>query len=214
MCYAVMAHVTDYDVWHETEEAVNVAMLIENLTANAALTKQAVGHLVGQWQTSSARAIARMRWRRLLSLSATWFPKGSGASWPPSSANYLPAQNKPRARVRAAAGGASDIGAPGREIGNRKPAGRKHPAHFVTFCCNRAGCCRTWVAHAGSTIRGDWFWPPHTWASVPSVTRQRAGIVRRLGHLVHGWLIWLSIAACQIATRFSCRSRRCFPVGA
>jgi len=46
MCYAVMAHVTDYDVWHETEEAVNVAMLIENLNANAALTKQAVGHLV------------------------------------------------------------------------------------------------------------------------------------------------------------------------
>jgi 5'-methylthioadenosine phosphorylase len=47
LCYAVMAHVTDYDVWHETEEAVNVAMLIENLNANAALTKQAVGHLAG-----------------------------------------------------------------------------------------------------------------------------------------------------------------------
>jgi 5'-methylthioadenosine phosphorylase len=47
MCYAVMAHVTDYDVWHETEEAVNVAMLIANLSANAVLTKRAVGHLVG-----------------------------------------------------------------------------------------------------------------------------------------------------------------------
>ena len=45
LCYAVMAHVTDYDVWHATEEAVNVAMLIENLNANAALTKRAVGHL-------------------------------------------------------------------------------------------------------------------------------------------------------------------------
>jgi 5'-methylthioadenosine phosphorylase len=45
LCYAVMAHVTDYDVWHETEQAVNVAMLIENLNANAALTKLAVGHL-------------------------------------------------------------------------------------------------------------------------------------------------------------------------
>ena len=45
LCYAVMAHITDYDVWHETEEAVNVAMLIANLNANAALTKQAVGHL-------------------------------------------------------------------------------------------------------------------------------------------------------------------------
>ena len=47
LCYAVMAHVTDYDVWHETEEAVNVAMLIENLLANAALIKNAVGCLVG-----------------------------------------------------------------------------------------------------------------------------------------------------------------------
>jgi len=47
LCYAVMAHVTDYDVWDETEEAVNVAMLIENLLANAALTKNAVGCLVG-----------------------------------------------------------------------------------------------------------------------------------------------------------------------
>ncbi|HNT05581.1 MAG TPA: S-methyl-5'-thioadenosine phosphorylase, partial [Anaerolineae bacterium] len=28
ICYAAMAHVTDYDVWHETEEPVTVAMLI------------------------------------------------------------------------------------------------------------------------------------------------------------------------------------------
>jgi 5'-methylthioadenosine phosphorylase len=43
--YAAMAHVTDYDVWHETEEPVTVAMLIENLMANAALTKQALTYL-------------------------------------------------------------------------------------------------------------------------------------------------------------------------
>jgi 5'-methylthioadenosine phosphorylase len=46
ICYAAMAHVTDYDVWHETEEPVTVAMLIENLMANAALTKKAIQHLV------------------------------------------------------------------------------------------------------------------------------------------------------------------------
>jgi len=45
LCYAAIAHVTDYDVWHETEEPVTVAMLIENLMANAALTKQAVMYL-------------------------------------------------------------------------------------------------------------------------------------------------------------------------
>lgn len=46
ICYATMAHVTDYDVWHETEETVTVAMLIENLLANAAVTKQAIEYLV------------------------------------------------------------------------------------------------------------------------------------------------------------------------
>ncbi len=45
ICYAAMAHVTDYDVWHETEEPVTVAMLIENLEANAVVTKQAVANL-------------------------------------------------------------------------------------------------------------------------------------------------------------------------
>ena len=28
MCYAVMAHVTDYDVWHEGEEPVTVEMVV------------------------------------------------------------------------------------------------------------------------------------------------------------------------------------------
>ncbi len=46
ICYATMAHVTDYDVWHEEEEAVNVQMLIDNLQANAALSKRTIAELV------------------------------------------------------------------------------------------------------------------------------------------------------------------------
>ena len=46
ICYATMAHVTDYDVWHEEEESVNVEMLIANLMANAALSKAAITELV------------------------------------------------------------------------------------------------------------------------------------------------------------------------
>ncbi len=45
ICYAVMGHVTDYDVWHETEEPVTLEMLLDNLKANADVTKQALGHL-------------------------------------------------------------------------------------------------------------------------------------------------------------------------
>jgi 5'-methylthioadenosine phosphorylase len=46
ICYATMAHVTDYDVWHEEEEAVNVEMLIANLIANATLSKKTIAELV------------------------------------------------------------------------------------------------------------------------------------------------------------------------
>jgi len=46
ICYATMAHVTDYDVWHKEEESVTVQMLIDNLTANAALSKRTIAALV------------------------------------------------------------------------------------------------------------------------------------------------------------------------
>jgi len=46
MSYATMAHVTDYDVWHETEEPVTVEAIIQTLLHNAEVTKQAVRHAV------------------------------------------------------------------------------------------------------------------------------------------------------------------------
>ncbi len=46
MCYAVMAHVTDYDVWHETEEPVSVEAVIRILQQNTAMAQQAIRLLV------------------------------------------------------------------------------------------------------------------------------------------------------------------------
>lgn len=46
MCYAVMAHVTDYDVWHVSEEPVSVEMVIRTLLHNTAAAQQAIQHLV------------------------------------------------------------------------------------------------------------------------------------------------------------------------
>ena len=46
MSYAVMAHVTDYDVWHETEEPVTVDAVVRVLTRNAEVAKQAVANAV------------------------------------------------------------------------------------------------------------------------------------------------------------------------
>jgi 5'-methylthioadenosine phosphorylase len=42
ICYATMAHVTDYDVWHVSEAPVTVEMVIQTLNMNTALAQQAV----------------------------------------------------------------------------------------------------------------------------------------------------------------------------
>ena len=46
MCYAVMAHVTDFDVWHISEEPVTVEMVIEILNQNTQTAQQAIRNLV------------------------------------------------------------------------------------------------------------------------------------------------------------------------
>lgn len=46
MCYAVMAHVTDYDVWHETEADVTVEMVIRTLQANLRVAQRALVGIV------------------------------------------------------------------------------------------------------------------------------------------------------------------------
>jgi 5'-methylthioadenosine phosphorylase len=48
MCYAVMAHVTDYDVWHISEEPVTVEMVVRILRSNTTLAQQAIANLVAQ----------------------------------------------------------------------------------------------------------------------------------------------------------------------
>lgn len=45
MCYAVMAHVTDYDVWHTSEEPVSVERVIEILHQNTQFAQEAVRNL-------------------------------------------------------------------------------------------------------------------------------------------------------------------------
>ena len=42
ICYATMAHVTDYDVWHLSEAPVTVEMVIQTLNKNTVLAQQAL----------------------------------------------------------------------------------------------------------------------------------------------------------------------------
>lgn len=46
MCYATMAHVTDYDVWHTSESPVTVEMVIKILNQNTDIARKSILHLV------------------------------------------------------------------------------------------------------------------------------------------------------------------------
>jgi 5'-methylthioadenosine phosphorylase len=48
LCYTVMAHVTDYDVWHLTENPVTVERVIEILHRNTKVAQKAIQNLVQQ----------------------------------------------------------------------------------------------------------------------------------------------------------------------
>jgi 5'-methylthioadenosine phosphorylase len=46
ICYATMAHITDYDVWHESEAPVTVELVIQTLNQNTKLAQEALRRLV------------------------------------------------------------------------------------------------------------------------------------------------------------------------
>jgi 5'-methylthioadenosine phosphorylase len=46
MFYTIMAHVTDYDVWHFSEAPVTVELIIQTLNQNTLTAQQAVHNLV------------------------------------------------------------------------------------------------------------------------------------------------------------------------
>jgi 5'-methylthioadenosine phosphorylase len=52
MCYATMAHITDYDVWHETEEPVTVDALLATLHANTQLAQDALRLVITKLATA------------------------------------------------------------------------------------------------------------------------------------------------------------------
>lgn len=46
LCYASLAHITDYDVWHLGEEPVNVEMVVRTLSQNTQVAQIAINDLV------------------------------------------------------------------------------------------------------------------------------------------------------------------------
>jgi 5'-methylthioadenosine phosphorylase len=54
LCYAVMAHVTDYDVWHVSESPVTVEMVIQTLNQNTMVAQEAIRFLAKDLITNRA----------------------------------------------------------------------------------------------------------------------------------------------------------------
>src|SRR5262249_60886595 len=46
LCYATLALATDYDVWHETHEAVSVEAVVQNLLKNVATAKDGLRRVI------------------------------------------------------------------------------------------------------------------------------------------------------------------------
>ena len=79
IAYACMAHVTDYDVWHESEEPVTVEAVIANLQANVEVAKQGIRNTVAKlaaepdWPSHHALATAIISHRQRSAMPAdTW----------------------------------------------------------------------------------------------------------------------------------------------
>ncbi|MDX9992455.1 MAG: S-methyl-5'-thioadenosine phosphorylase [Anaerolineales bacterium] len=52
ICYATMAHVTDYDVWHTTTEPVTVEVVIQTLNKNAEVAQESLRNLARSLEES------------------------------------------------------------------------------------------------------------------------------------------------------------------
>lgn len=53
MCYAIMAHITDYDVWHMSEQPVTVEQIVRILNQNTRTAQKAISNLMDLLENSS-----------------------------------------------------------------------------------------------------------------------------------------------------------------
>ncbi len=86
ICYATMAHVTDYDCWHVSEEAVTVEMVVNTLKKNTQIAQQSLVYLVDVLaEEEQPPAIVRQLLKRHHDQSCSYRPsherKAFAAGW-------------------------------------------------------------------------------------------------------------------------------------
>jgi 5'-methylthioadenosine phosphorylase len=72
IAYACMAHVTDYDVWQESEDTVTAAKVIEILAGNLEIAQRAIGNLVRARKDWEGNLAAHQAMEGALALIADW----------------------------------------------------------------------------------------------------------------------------------------------
>lgn len=89
IAYAVMAHVTDYDVWHESESPVTVEMVIKVLHSNTTVAQNALSKLMAAKSTWAGSMAAHDGLQDALITPADQIPPATRDSLSPITGKYL-----------------------------------------------------------------------------------------------------------------------------
>jgi 5'-methylthioadenosine phosphorylase len=101
LCYATLALVTDYDVWHETEADVTVETVVANLMKNVATAKEVLRRVIPRLGSPRTCPCPRLLWNAVITSPAA-FPASArrrldlliGKYFPPAAS--LPTTRPPR----------------------------------------------------------------------------------------------------------------------
>ncbi|MSP11692.1 MAG: S-methyl-5'-thioadenosine phosphorylase [Chloroflexi bacterium] len=82
ICYTCVAHITDYDVWHESEEPVTVEMVIQQLSKNVNMAKASLLHLLRHLPDPESCACGRALDAAIMTDLKTVPPQTKSELWP------------------------------------------------------------------------------------------------------------------------------------
>ena len=108
LCYATLALVTDYDVWHETEADVTVETVVANLTKNVATARDVLRRVIPRLKSPRTCACPRLLWNAVITAPAA-FPASArrrldlliGKYFPPAASLPTTRPRRPAAPLRA-----------------------------------------------------------------------------------------------------------------
>jgi 5'-methylthioadenosine phosphorylase len=89
IAYAVMAHVTDYDVWHDSESPVTVEMVIRVLRNNTTLAQEALSILIADKANWAETMAAHGGLKDALITDPNYIPQPTRENLSPLSDKYL-----------------------------------------------------------------------------------------------------------------------------